>query len=795
MTTVAIDFGTSNTLICLQDSTTQVPRVLQFPEISRSFLVDSGTVNVVPSLVFVQENGNLLFGEAGRSQWLQTSQTERLFTGFKRDIAAEYRSPDQQVEGKVYTPEYLIELFLGQLWQQITAQNIVPTQMILTAPVGNFERYVDLFKTIGKKLNFPQLQIVDEASAAAWGYGITQPKATILGIDFGGGTLDVSLVTVDTPDQAQIITTAEAYLGGIDIDTWIAQDYLVKIASDCQQLKQGRWHSLLAAAEKLKIQLSLAQEAEVSWEEGEISLTREELGQLFQSEGLFKQIQQVLDEVRETALRKGMSQDKIDSILLVGGSCLIPGVQEFVANYFGAERLKPHQPLEAVVRGALAFTQGTTTNNHTLSYGYGIRLWQPEAENYAYLNLFKPGIPYPCRLQKPLNLQVATAGQQEIRLDIGEMREMVQGEVTFELNNQMMQSQSHKQIEFTPLVSSQQQSYLISLQPPGELNKNRLQVRFEVDANQELVITITDLVMKRVIVHKETTQPLTSTSLNLEPGIFPSDAAVLGTMQKEIPVIESLIEVEPVVQQTPKQSQPYFDFAILATLTGHSAGVTSLAISPDGKTLVSGSQDHSLRFWQLPGGEWLRSIAVHTDAVTSLAMSGDGKMLASASKDQTVRLWHTASGACLKTFSSNDEGIFNVVFSPDSQGIAWGGWDNYIVFKNLFNNSSSRRFPGHQGGTAAIAFSPDGESLISCGDKNINAWSLNPQELIYSIQGHLDLALTLATNPDSQTLATSGGIQDKTIKLWHLSTGELIQTLWGNLDGALSLAFSPDGQI
>lgn len=795
MTTVAIDFGTNNTLVCLQDSTNQAPRVLQFPDLSRSFLSTSGTVNVVPSLVFVQPEENLLFGEAARSQWLKTGEGERLFSGFKRDIAAEYRSPDKQVDGKIYTPEYLSELFLNHLWQQIIAQNIEPTQVVITAPIGNFQSYVSLFTKIGKKLNFPQLQIIDEASAAAWGYGINQNKAMILTIDFGGGTLDASLVTTNTPNQGQIITTAEAYLGGVDIDTWIAEDYLLKIASSRQQLNSASWQNLLTATEKLKIQLSLTDAAEIAWQEGEISLTKVELEQIFQSEQLFNQIQQVLDEVRETLLRKGIGQDKIDGVLLVGGSCQIPGVQEFIANYFGADKLKQHQPLEAVVRGALACSKHNVTTNNTLSHGYGIRLWQPETENYSYLSLFKPGTPYPCRLQKPLYLQVVVAGQQEIRLDIGEMRELVQGEVTFAANNQMMQSQSHKQIEFTSLVNPHQQSYLVPLQPPGELEKNRLQVRFEINSNQDLVITITDLAMRRVIVYKEITQPLTSPALNPEPGIIPSDGAVLGTMEAEIPVIESHIEVESIVQQTPKQFQHYFDFAILSTLTGHSAAVTSLAVSPDGKTLVSGSKDNSLRFWQLPNGDWLRNIAVHTDAVTSLAMSNDGKMLASASKDRTVRLWHTGSGQWLKTFSSNDQGIFNVVFSPNNQTIAWGGWDSYITIKNLFGNSTIRRFPGHQGGTSAIAFSPDGESLMSCGDKNIHSWNLNSLKLIYNVPGHLDLALTLATSPDGQILATSGGIQDKTIKLWHLSTGELIQTLSGNLDGALSLAFSPDGQI
>jgi molecular chaperone DnaK (HSP70) len=93
-------------------------------------------------------------------------------------------------------------LFIQTIWTEIKKQNIEPSHLIFTVPVGAFERYLDWFRDLGQKLNVPQVSIVDESTAAALGYAVKRPDKLILVVDFGGGTLDLSLVkTVNNSDE------------------------------------------------------------------------------------------------------------------------------------------------------------------------------------------------------------------------------------------------------------------------------------------------------------------------------------------------------------------------------------------------------------------------------------------------------------------------------------------------------------------------------------------------------------------------------------------------------------------
>jgi molecular chaperone DnaK (HSP70) len=512
MTAVAIDFGTSNTVVCVLDPATQTPRTLKFEQISRQFEVATRSVTVVPTLVFVPPAGGVVLGETVRSQRLGFAQPERYFQSFKRDLVADYQPPPRYLGDQVCTPEWISEQFLQEIWQQIQ-QQVQPTQVILTVPVGSFERYLDWFREVATRLNLPNLHLVDESTAAALGYAVKRPGSIALVIDFGGGTLDLSLVrTVANSSEksvlkAEVLAKSDAYVGGVDIDTWLVEDYLRRSGSSRSEVGEMGWQNLLEIAEKLKIRLSNETEVKDSWFDDEnfiaheLHITRSQFEQILESQQLLEQVRQALDEVLAIALGKGISKSEIELVLLVGGSCLIPAVQQLMLSYFGRQRVKLHKPFEAVAHGALCLSQLAGVEDY-LHHSYAIRLWEPFSKTYSYYPLFERGSRYPCQQRHPLTLQVATEGQREIRLDIGEVAEVLQAEVTYDAQGRMTSSHLNKQENFRSLEADRQQVCVAHLNPAGQLGVDRISVQFEVNDQRVLVATVRDLLTDQVLVEQ-----------------------------------------------------------------------------------------------------------------------------------------------------------------------------------------------------------------------------------------------------------------------------------------------------
>ena len=106
------------------------------------------------------------------------------------------------------------------------------------------------------------------------------------------------------------------------------------------------------------------------------------------------------------------------------------------------------------------------------------------------------------------------------------------------------------------------------------------------------------------------------------------------------------------------------------TLKGHTREVFSVAFSPDGKTVASGSADQSIKLWDVAGGKNTATLKGHTDFVQSVAFSPDGKTLASGSRDKTVNLWDVASGKTTATLKGHTDRVWSVAFSPDGKTLA-----------------------------------------------------------------------------------------------------------------------------
>ncbi|MBD1942470.1 serine/threonine protein kinase [Coleofasciculus sp. FACHB-712] len=253
---------------------------------------------------------------------------------------------------------------------------------------------------------------------------------------------------------------------------------------------------------------------------------------------------------------------------------------------------------------------------------------------------------------------------------------------------------------------------------------------------------------------------------------------------------EVLKDLNAVSTPPPPKSQ---NWRCVHTLIGHSSWVRSIAISPNGQTLASGSNDKTIKLWQVDSGKLIHTLTGHSSWVRSIAISPDGQTLASGSGDSTIKLWQVDSGKLIRTFTGHSRWVHSVVFSPDGQTLASGSGDKTMKLWQVGSGKLIRDFTGHLDYIFSVAFSPDGQSLASCSqDYTIKLWQVGTGKLIQTLTGHLSRVYSVAFSPDGQTLASASG--DKTIKIWHLETGKVIHSLTGYSNSVSSVAFSPDGQ-
>lgn len=224
------------------------------------------------------------------------------------------------------------------------------------------------------------------------------------------------------------------------------------------------------------------------------------------------------------------------------------------------------------------------------------------------------------------------------------------------------------------------------------------------------------------------------------------------------------------------------------TLKGHSSDVNSVTFSPDGQMLATGSDDLTIKLWNLATKQEIRTFKGHTSWVWAIAISPDGQTIASGSADKTIKLWNLNTGKEIRTLIGHSDGVASVAFSPDGKLLASSSLDKTIKLWNLQTNKEIRTLTGHSQTVASVAFSPDGKTLASGSwDKTIKLWNLNTGKEIRTLRGHLDLVSSIAFSPDGQQLAS--GSKDKTIKLWNINTGKVIRTLTGHDDKVTSVAY------
>jgi molecular chaperone DnaK (HSP70) len=531
MNAIAIDFGSSNTVIARWNIATNQPETMIFENLNRPAPLNG----LVPSLVYVRdaESEIVEIGQGVIDQGKERSQP-RLFNQIKRRLVANVNFVPK-LDGVKITPEWLGNQFLRELSKELRSQQIFASEIILTAPVQAYEKYLRWLEESSTKifapnlptLQMPRIRILDEPTAAALGYGAIAPSALVLVIDFGGGTLDLSLVRLPrsenvakwgeqigvnrsewTEHKAEAITKTGYTIGGEDIDQWLVQDYL----EGCEDIADPNAVTNLSVLkflmERIKITLSETEVAsEIFFDLAtksaiEINYTRPQLEKLLERKGFYRVLQSAIDELINRAFNKGILKGDIKHILLVGGCTLIPSVCTFVEDYFKMGKVYSHKPFEAIAHGALMLSQGVSLEDY-LFHSYAIRYWDRSAEQWKYQPLFRRGQVYPTRRPVELILKATQPNQSEIALTIGELesRPIGAAEVSFDGDRIVMQFGQKAKDTFQPLQSDANgegsPQAIAMLDPLGQPDCDRLKVLFSISDKRELLVTAIDLLTQR----------------------------------------------------------------------------------------------------------------------------------------------------------------------------------------------------------------------------------------------------------------------------------------------------------
>ncbi len=227
---------------------------------------------------------------------------------------------------------------------------------------------------------------------------------------------------------------------------------------------------------------------------------------------------------------------------------------------------------------------------------------------------------------------------------------------------------------------------------------------------------------------------------------------------------------------------------------GASNDVNSVAFSPDGKTILSGSSDNSLKWWNLSTQNVVKTLKGHDYPIESVVFAPDGKTALSASKDNTIKYWNLSTGQVLKTLKGHSDWVQAVAFSPNGKFALSGSDDNTVKLWELSNGRVIKTLNEHSQHVLAVAFSLNGETVLSASkDRSIKLWDLSTGKVIKTLSGHSASVEAITLSPDGKKVLSAS--RDKTIKLWDLSTGRVVKTLVGHSDSVESVAFSPDGKI
>lgn len=223
-------------------------------------------------------------------------------------------------------------------------------------------------------------------------------------------------------------------------------------------------------------------------------------------------------------------------------------------------------------------------------------------------------------------------------------------------------------------------------------------------------------------------------------------------------------------------------------LRSFSEGATCVAFAPDGRTLISGHGDKTIKLWDTATFKELRPFAGHSSAVSSVALARDGSTAISGSGDGELKLWETGTGRELRTLVGHTKRITGAAFAPDGRTAMSNSWDGTLKVWEVGAGTVLKQFRAYGN---CVAFTPDGDMAIT-GTTPLQLWSISNGKEIRTWSGHSRQILCLAFAPNGRTAIS--GAEDDTLKLWDVATGTELRTLTGHTGHLRAVAYAPDGR-
>ena len=503
--TLAIDLGSSTTVVVFQKENGQPPELLDLPPISRA-------IGEIPSLIWKssEKEESYLIGQQIIDLNLINEKENNLSQDFKRWIGSTEIEP---IYDSKITPEKAGEILIHSIWEKVS-QKVNIKRLVLTAPVDTYREYRTWLVNVCNSLEVKEIALVDEPTAAAMGAGL-EPGSTLLVLDFGGSTIDMSIVALEGGEgqaspiaqlvrfdgnnlegkSTQVLRTAKVLgksglrLGGKDIDRWIFHHLLPE---------ENPTNSILRKAEELKCELSNTNIKEtlvitkkannIQNEEKFLKLSKKGLEELLIEKGLLKSIEKLFIQTINSAKRNSFELKDLDSVVLVGGGSRIPLIKNYLSDICNSIPFLTPPPIEAIALGALHLTPGVQIKD-VLNKGVSLRCWNKKNEKHIWHPLFLAGQTWPTN--KPLEIILAASINNQLSIDliIGEPQEEGSNEIIYTNGLPTL-----KTIESKDKIKKITNTIIsIPVDPPGEIGQDCIKLIFNINDNCQLEVEGVDL--------------------------------------------------------------------------------------------------------------------------------------------------------------------------------------------------------------------------------------------------------------------------------------------------------------